>query len=217
MPIPQPGRSAERVGFFTDAVVAIAMTLLVVEIPRPEGPEFAVGGGVGKAEAASSLWHFLATQSHAFFAYLLAVVMLWSVWRQHHTLVDSIEWLSTSAVRWHLPLLLLVGFLPYPTAVMGHYPNNPLALGLFGVTYACLLLSRAMLLSRAYRQDALKPGVALAHARHQVAIAWVTTGYWSLTLLLVWWPSWIRVAWILVWLIRPVGELLRRQVEPRTG
>jgi uncharacterized membrane protein len=66
------GHTAERVGFFTDAVFAIAMTLLVIEIPRPGAADFEVGDGVTKGQAAGKLWHFLVDQRSDFYAYALA-------------------------------------------------------------------------------------------------------------------------------------------------
>ena len=70
------GLTAERVGFFTDAVFAIAMTLLVIEIPRPPDGEFGVGDVVGKARAAADLGHSLVEQTGSFVAYVLAFYLL---------------------------------------------------------------------------------------------------------------------------------------------
>ncbi len=50
-----PGQTPERVSFFTDAIFAIAMTLLVIEIPRPEEMKFSVGHGVSKPRR-STTW-----------------------------------------------------------------------------------------------------------------------------------------------------------------
>jgi hypothetical protein len=86
-----PGHTAERFGFFTDAVFAIAMTLLVIEIPRPEAAEFEAGDGITKAQAFERLWRFLAAQHNAYYAYVLAFSILWIVWRQHHVLLDQVS------------------------------------------------------------------------------------------------------------------------------
>ena len=64
-PATLPGRTAERISVFTDAVFAIAMTLLVIEIPRPEGADFDTGDGVSKSEAVHRLAHFLGQQAGA--------------------------------------------------------------------------------------------------------------------------------------------------------
>jgi uncharacterized membrane protein len=104
-PAIQPGRTAERVGFFTDAVFAIAMTLLVIEIPRPEAADFEPGPGVSKAEAFHRLGHFLGQQGSAFYAYVLAFYLIWIVWRLHHTLFDQIRSVSSGMIALHFPLL----------------------------------------------------------------------------------------------------------------
>jgi uncharacterized membrane protein len=71
-----PGQTPERVSFFTDAIFAIAMTLLVIEIPRPEEMKFSVGHGVSKAKAFDNLAHFLGGQWDAFYAYFLTFLIL---------------------------------------------------------------------------------------------------------------------------------------------
>ncbi|WP_424887081.1 TMEM175 family protein [Streptomyces sp. XH2] len=126
---PEPGFSPERLAFFTDAIFAIAMTLLAVELERPHEQELA---------SARALGSFLADQRDSYLAFALAFVLLWSVWRRHHRLMDQIGELSKAFTAWHAPLLLLVAFLPFPTAVIGASINNPLAQTLFAGTMAAL-------------------------------------------------------------------------------
>jgi uncharacterized membrane protein len=209
------GRSAERVGFFTDAVLAIAMTLLVLEIPRPEGEVFEVGGEVDKGQAAASLWHFLVDQTASFYSYLLAFVTLWVIWRSHHRLTDAVKWMSPAAISWHLPLLLLIGFLPYATATEGHFAGNPVAALLYGLTQGVLLLCWSIVLTVAYRDDALNPGVEPAQVRVDTVAAWVSTAYWAVTLLLVWWTPWVQIAWFLTFAVYLGARQVMAQRAPR--
>jgi uncharacterized membrane protein len=212
-PVPA-GLTAERVGFFTDAVFAIAMTLLVIEIPRPEDGEFGVGEDVGKAEAARNLGHFLAEQAGSFVAYLLAFYLLWIVWRQHHGLFDRIDRLSPALVRWHFPLLLLVGFLPYSTTVLGHHIDNPAAALLYSLTVGCLLASRSALRSRALSDGLLRDDVDLAGHRRETRASWWVTAYWFATVPLVWWAPWVTIAWSAT---SAVGALLDRRGRGPAG
>jgi len=190
-----PGLSQERVGFFTDAVFAIAMTLLVIEIPRPEdGDKFDVSAQ-GKLEASRNLLEFLYGETSSFIAFLLAFFMLWIVWRQHHRLFDRIEGLSPKMVGWHFPMLLLIGFLPYPTTVFGHHSDNPAAALLFGVSVGGLLVCRSAVQSRALADGLLRPDVDLAQFRRDARISWAVTVYFLVVSTLAWWTPWVEPAW----------------------
>ena len=196
-PPAKAGHTADRVGFFTDAVFAIAMTLLVIEIPRPEAAYFSVGGGVSKSEAISRLWHFLYGQRAAFYGYFLAFYLLWIIWREHHALLDQVGELSGAMIGLHFPFLLLAAFLPYATTVMGHYADNPLADLLFGVVVGLLFACRSAIQGRADRDDVLLKQVDRAAYHADVVVTWTVTVYWTLTLALVWWAPWVQVAWAL--------------------
>ncbi|MGW0870999.1 TMEM175 family protein [Streptomyces sp. NPDC002740] len=133
---PEPGFSPERLAFFTDAIFAIAMTLLAVELERPDEQELA---------SARALGRFLVDQRGSYLAFALAFVLLWSVWRRHHKLMDQVGELSKAFAAWHAPFLLLVAFLPFPTAVMGASITNPLAETLFAGTMAAMVFCEAVI------------------------------------------------------------------------
>jgi uncharacterized membrane protein len=209
-----PGHTSERVGFFTDAVFAIAMTLLVIEIPRPDEAVFEPGPGVTKAQAVARLWHFLVAQHSAYYAYLLAFFMLWIVWRQHHALFDQIGRVSAAMIGLHFPLLLLAAFLPYATTVMGHYPDNPLAALLLGLVVGALLAVRSAMQSRAARDGVLRSEVDMRRYQADAVVSWIVTAYWAATLLLVWWTPWVEIAWFLTPAVGTVARLAARRRAP---
>jgi uncharacterized membrane protein len=177
------------------------MTLLLIEVPRPEGDEFAVGDGVSKREAAENLGHFLKDQASSFYACLLAFMLLWLVWRRHHALMDAVDRVTPAVIAWHFPLLLLAAFLPYPTTVLGHYADNPVAALFYGLTVLFLLLCRAVLQQLADDDRALRPLADRAQIRRDIVVSWIATGWWALTLLLVWWTPWIQILWFLTFAV----------------
>ncbi|WP_436532501.1 TMEM175 family protein [Actinoplanes sp. HUAS TT8] len=189
------GYTPERVGFFTDAVFAIAMTLLVIDIPKPEGSAEFDAAEVGRAEAARNLLHFLYEQIPSFSAYLLAFYILWIVWRQHHQLLDRVERLSPGLIRLHFPLLLLVGLLPYATTVYDHNTFNPAAAGLFTVAVATLLLVRSGIQGRALKDDLLHEDVDRTAYRRDVRVSWTVAWYFLATLLFCWFTPWLTFLW----------------------
>jgi uncharacterized membrane protein len=199
------------VGQFTDGIFAIAITLLVFEIARPDGGAFAVGPGVPGPRAAGRLWNFLVEHDSAFYAYLLAFFVLWLAWRWHHALLERVSHVPSGMIGWHFPLLLLAAFLPYVATVLGHYFKNPLAGLSFGVVVLVMLLSLAGIQIQARRD-----GTALSEADQEalaaeIAVTWEVVVYWAAVTALVWWVSWAPFLWIAAIAVGSAGTILGRR------
>ncbi|MGW3819991.1 TMEM175 family protein [Streptomyces sp. NPDC005046] len=183
---PEPGLSPERLAFFTDAIFAIAMTLLAVELERPDDEEL---------ESADALGRFLMDQRSSYLAFALAFILLWSVWRRHHQLMDRIRVLSQSFAFWHAPFLLLVAFLPFPTAVIGSAITNPMAQTLFAGTMAGILFCEAAL-----KEVSADAGLVIgdvAEVRRHANGSWAVGLCFVLSLGLAWVFPYAYVLWFL--------------------
>ncbi|MFC4591717.1 TMEM175 family protein [Sphaerisporangium corydalis] len=194
-PVP-PGLSHERVGMFSDAVFAIAMTLLVIEIPRPEKGDGV--DGTDRMVMARELWHFLGANGDIFLAFVIAFLMLWTAWRQHHRLLDQITRMTSPMLIIHIPLLIFVVLLPYTTSLIGEAARNPLSVTLFAGSEAVLLLCQAALLSVAVRSGVTRPGADVRQMRIVAVMLVASAAFWSLTGGLSWLTAGIEYSWILI-------------------
>jgi uncharacterized membrane protein len=121
---PEPkegGRELERIIFFSDAVFAIAITLLVLELAVPEVPADRLGAA-------------LAEQLPHFFAYVLSFLVIGQYWMTHHRLFRHIRRYDIVLIWLNLLYLLGIAFLPYPTALLGAYPTTPLVDLFYGLS-----------------------------------------------------------------------------------
>ncbi|MFJ3895076.1 TMEM175 family protein [Streptomyces sp. NPDC090083] len=201
---PEPGLSPERLVFFTDAIFAIAMTLLAVELDRP---------GEQERASAEALGRFLVDQRNSYLAFALAFVLLWSVWRRHHQLTDQIRVLSRTFVFWHAPFLLLVAFLPFPTAVIGSSITNPMAQTLFAGTMAGVVFCEVAL-----KEVSADAGLVIgdvARARRHADASWAVGLWFVLSLGLAWVFPYAYVLWFLAPLAASYGGPLVTRLRAR--
>jgi uncharacterized membrane protein len=194
---PEPGLSPERLVFFTDALFAIAMTLLAVELERPNAEEMS---------SARELGHFLVEQRGSYLAFALAFVLLWSVWRRHHKLMDEVVVLSNSFIGWHAPFLLLVALLPFPTAVMGLSITNPLAQTLFAGTMAAMILCEAVIKEIAAGAGLVEGNPA--EIRRHANGSWAVGAWFLLSVGVAWLVPYAFGLWFVAPLAAPYGGAL---------
>jgi uncharacterized membrane protein len=103
-------RSTGRTEAFSDGVMAIAITLLILNVRVDAG--YATGHGLLRA---------LGHEWPAYLAYLTAFVTIAIMWLNHHALFDKIARIDKPLAWTNLVLLLTVSVLPFPTAVVADY------------------------------------------------------------------------------------------------
>ncbi|MFJ4654610.1 TMEM175 family protein [Nocardia sp. NPDC088792] len=201
--------SAQRMGASADAVLAIAITLLVIEIKRPEGDQL---------HSTHALAEFLWQEKASFLAFVLAFGVLWSVWRRHHMLIDNVDRLDRASASWHAPLLLFAAFLPFPTAMFGHAPGNELAVCLDALTVAGLFGSEAIVKEFAWRRATLAPGADPAQIRTSADGSAAVAVFFLASAILAWLTPWVWFAWFAAPLAAHFGgKLIARLRPPRRG
>jgi uncharacterized membrane protein len=94
-----------RVEAFSDGVLAIAITLLVLEIHVDPS-------------ALERPWHALADEWPSYLAYVTSFLTIGGVWLAHHGLFTRLRAVDPVLMRLNLLLLMTVSFLPFPTGLM---------------------------------------------------------------------------------------------------
>jgi TMEM175 potassium channel family protein len=103
--------TTERLIFFSDAVVAIAITLLAFTLPSlPVGTS---------ATTNSDVWHSLTGHGSAYLAFVISFVVIGSHWRSHHRLFRSVQRLDPTITTLNMIWLFLIVVQPYATRVLG--------------------------------------------------------------------------------------------------
>jgi uncharacterized membrane protein len=97
-----------RLEAFSDGVMAIAITLLILEIRVPEVEE----GGLARA---------LAAQWPSYAAYLVSFAVIGIIWVNHHRILAYVAQVDRPLLFLNLLLLIFVAAIPFPTALLARY------------------------------------------------------------------------------------------------
>ena len=100
----------DRLVFFSDAVFAIAITLLIIEIEVPDLPV--------RASIAES-WRALAALAPNFFAFALSFLVIGRFWMGHHERFRSLRQFDQRLMWPNMLYLMAIAFMPFATAFLG--------------------------------------------------------------------------------------------------
>ena len=109
-----------RLEAFSDGVIAIIITIMVLELKTPHGAE----------------WSDLKELLPVFLSYVISFTYVGIYWNNHHHLLHATKHVSAGIMWSNLILLFFLSLIPFGTAWMGenHFARNPV------IVYAILLL-----------------------------------------------------------------------------
>jgi uncharacterized membrane protein len=152
-----------RIEAFSDGGFAIIVTLLVLELKVPALKDHA---------SVSELAHHLLEALPKFVSWLISFVIVCKFWLNHHHILGLARHANYAMVWLNSLFLLGQSFIPFPTALAGEYPVNPLAVSFFGVVFA--LNTFLFLILHAYIvRNLIKPELAALQDSHGIIKAFV--------------------------------------------
>jgi len=192
----------ERLLFFSDAVFAIAITLLIIEVRLPTLPDHATDDQVRAA---------LSSTLPEIFAYAVSFATIGLYWFAHWRRYREVERVNERLVGLNLVLLALVAFIPFPTAMMGEHGDLPTVVAIYAVSLSAAGIVSSLNWLYAWRAGLVRRTITERFARlvalRAVSVPVVMLA--SLAALPLLGTAGVETSWILIF---PVQVVLTRIV-----
>ena len=131
-----------RLESFSDGVIAVAITLLVLNI------------GVPGNDTGHSLVYELGHQWPQYVAYVISFLTIGIIWINHHAMISRLREADHTILILNLLLLMTIGILPFATDLVATHRGKPLAAAIYSGCFMLMaivfsLLNRRVLIVRA--------------------------------------------------------------------
>jgi uncharacterized membrane protein len=200
VPVPAGAEDIGRVVALTDGVIAIAITLLVLEIAVPEIPDALVDERLGDA-----LWEL----RPQVFGFVLSFVVIAYYWLSHRLVFSHLRSIDAALVGINLLFLLVIAFIPFVAALFADYAPNGLAVATYAAVMAIVGVSQLAIVIYPKAKGHFHPSVSLERislVTRKVAVAPIV---FIATIPIALVGGWVAIA---LWVTIPIsrGVIARR-------
>ena len=183
----KPSMTKGRLEAFSDGVIAILITIMVLELHAPHGTDWAALRGLASE----------------FFTYTLSFIFLGIYWNNHHHLFHAVTRID-GAVMWaNLHLLFWLSLTPFVTSWMGGSDFAPLPTAMYGVILLLSAIAYYILLRTILRIEG--PHSRLAKAIGRDAKGKISPALYAIAIPIAFMSSWtafgIYVFVAMMWLV----------------
>ncbi|MEU7881676.1 TMEM175 family protein [Microbispora bryophytorum] len=195
----------ERLIFFSDAVIAIAMTLLALELPVPHG------------ETNAEVWRsFVELLPEEYLNFVISFVVIAAFWVAHHQYFRKIHVVDATLRRFNLGWLFLIVVVPFATRVNsedGHFVLGPV---LYAVVISGIALLMVLMAWHAVRARLLRAEAGTHPMRRLVVGAGAVATVFVLSIPVSFaGPSWGKYFWLLTIVVSPITSHLFERFRSR--
>jgi uncharacterized membrane protein len=172
--------SVERLLTLSDGVVAIAITLLVLQLNVP--------AKLTDPTSAAELARQLGKGADQLISYVISFYIIAQFWLVHHQVFRRIAGQREGLAWWNFAFLFTITVMPFTSDLLGKYSANPLAVNIFAVNLLAANLATQLTLAYGRRKDLLiaetaqetqaaqmRAAAAVAVIVLSIGIAWVNT------------------------------------------
>jgi uncharacterized membrane protein len=194
-----PSLEFDRVVFFSDAVFAIAMTLLVV--------------GIGIPTASNEMFeHALDEKIPEITSFFVSFVVIGYYWLAHHRFFSQLVAVEQGIIMLNLVYLAAIAFMPFPTALVGKYEDFSITVILYALTLGAASLLEVAMFVRAHNQGLFRHVLPRGVFRYGVIAALLPVIAFAISIPIAFAdPTLALLSWILVW---PAEWIADKTIKP---
>jgi TMEM175 potassium channel family protein len=190
----------ERLLALSDGVVAIALTLLVLQLAVPT---------LVHAKSASELAGALGKTGDRFFAYIVAFYIISQYWLAHHRVFRLIKGHDEGLAWGNFLFLFTITLLPFTSAMLGRYGENPLAVDIFAGNMLMASLTTGVVVLVARRRSLLAAWATPELIRYGRNRSLATASVLALSIAIAWVSTTAaQYLWFLLLLVPSIGRRL---------
>jgi uncharacterized membrane protein len=144
--------STSRLEAFSDGVIAIIVTIMVLQLAPPSQATFAA----------------LLKQASIFFSYALSFLVVAIMWVNHHHMIHAVREVNARLLWSNLTLLFWMSLIPFVTDFLGRNPRAALPVSLYGLDLSLCGIGFWLLRVEIARQHRHNPRTSQYHTRVQL-------------------------------------------------
>ena len=142
-----------RLEAFYDAIIAIIVTVLVLELPQPATASLA------------SMWAL----KTSYFAYLISFLVCANLWQYHHIIYNHVNRINRNIIWQNILLMFVFSLIPYLTIFVANHPNEFIPQALYGLDFIIVdiilyFMAKSLLKINKENEDYLKNALNVKEA-----------------------------------------------------